>query len=165
MNASTGWRRGLRRIYLIAWVVLAWNGTVFAVNASREPVAFMFVVARFLVAHAGHVSLADLQRNGGPWGNDFVIYQQLYGPRALDELHRYIAAHPLRGCIPDPTEPRLQEIQDAQASANDRRFKLAVPVLAFIWGTWGVLCLAIPSAVLRLIPRESRAMPSPRPIS
>src|SRR2546427_5022704 len=117
MNASRGWQGGLRRIYLIAWVVLAWNGTVFAVNASREPVAFIFVVARFLVAHTGHVSLADLQRNGGIRGNDFVIYQQLYGPKALDELHRYIAAHPLRGCIPDPTDPRLQEIQDAQASA------------------------------------------------
>ena len=86
MYASRGWQRGLRRIYLIAWVIVAWNGAVITGRASREPLEFMFVVARFLVAHAGHVSLADLQRHSGRAGNDFAIYRKLYGPAALEEL-------------------------------------------------------------------------------
>jgi hypothetical protein len=163
MDASRGWQGGVRRLYLIAWVVVAWNGAVLAVQASREPVAFTFVVAHFLAVHAGHVSLADLQRNSGR--NDFAIYQQLYGRAALEELHRYIAAHPLRGCVPDPTDPRLQEIQDAQASANDVRFKLALPKLALVWGIWGLLCVALPIAALRLAAHGPRPMPSPGPTS
>jgi len=149
---------------LIAWVIMAWNGAVITGRASREPLEFMFVVTRFLIAHAGHVSLADLQRNSGRAGNDFAVFRQLYGPAALEELHRYIAAHPLRGCVPDPTDPRFQEIQDVQATANDGRFKQALPVLVLLWGAWALLCVTLPAAVLRLVSHGSGAI-HPRPIS
>ena len=145
------WHPVLRRFYLVVWIILACNGAVIAGGLSREPLQFVYVVVRFLAAHAGHVSLADLQRNSGRAGNDFAVYRRLYGETAVRQAHEYIANHPLRGCVPDPTEPRLQGIQDAQAAANDRRFKGAVPELVMLWGAWGLLCVLLPRLGLRLL--------------
>ena len=144
------WHPVLRQFYLVVWIILAFNGAFIAGRLSREPLHFVYAVVRFLAAHVGHVSLADLQRNSGGAGNDFAVYRRLYGEPAVRQAHEYIVNHPLRGCVPDPTEPRLQEIQDAQAAANDRRFKDAFPALVMLWGAWGLVCALLPGLGLRL---------------
>jgi len=146
----------MRRILLIAWAIIAFNGTVIAGRLSSEPIAIIFTVVRFLVAHPGRVSLADLQRNSGRAGNDFDIYQRLYGATAFRRLQQYIAADRRRGGdTPGPTDPQLQEIQDAQYWANDPRFRCCLPTLAMIWVAWAHICVALPWTVLRLVPRDS----------
>lgn len=165
MNSSRGWQRGLRRVYLIAWVIVAWNGAVVAVLASREPAASMHAVTRFLAEHAGQVSLADLQRHSGRLEDDFVMYRQLHGRAAHEDFLRDIATQPQRDCIVLPSDhgyARLHEIQDVRAAANDPRFKLAIPRLAFVWAAWGLLCVVLPAAALRLGNRGLRALtPAP----
>ena len=146
----------MRRILLISWVLFASDGAVIAGQGSREPLAFVFTVVRFLAVHPGRVSLVDLQRNSGRAGNDLDIYRRLYGTAALQRLSQYNAAHRLRGDVPDPTDPQLQEIQDAQASANDPRFKSAMPALALLWGSWALICLIVPALVVRRAARLSR---------
>jgi hypothetical protein len=140
----------MRRLFLITWVIIAFNGAVIAGQGSREPLGFMLTVVRFLVVHPGRVSLADLQRNSGRAGKDLIIYGRLYGTAALQRLSQYNAEHRLHGCLPDPTDPRLQEIQDAQASANDPRFKNALPALGMLWGGWALICVVGHTHLLRL---------------
>ena len=55
------WKRGLTRIYLVLWAVLAAVGMVAAVSASRNAAQDQKRVEAFLKAHRGQLTLAALQ--------------------------------------------------------------------------------------------------------
>jgi len=62
MMGRMNWKRGLTRIYVVLWVLLAVGGVVIAVSASSDAMRERKKVADFLKPHLDRLTLADLQR-------------------------------------------------------------------------------------------------------